>query len=110
MQVQLGNVCKLPFPDGVFDRVSTVNTLYFWTDPSQGIKEIRRVLKNDGMAAVGIRSKEKMETYAVTKHNFGLFSPEDVVDLMRQAGFREVQVEHRDRDKTYDQAIIVGRC
>jgi ubiquinone/menaquinone biosynthesis C-methylase UbiE len=108
MRVQLGDVSRLPFPEASFDRVFTINTIYFWPDALQGMSEIRRVLKNGGRAAVALRSKEKMEKYAVTKYDFRLFSPEEVADLMRQAGFRDVQIDHRDRDHWYDQAIVLG--
>jgi len=107
-QVQLGDVSHLPFPDATYDRVFTINTIYFWPDALQGLGEIRRVLKSDGLAAVALRSKEKMQTHAVTKYEFHLFSPQEVADLMQQAGFRDIRVQHRDQDKLYDEVIVVG--
>ena len=104
---------RASFPAETFDRVLTINTIYFWPDALQGLSEILRVLKKEGRAAVSIRSKEKMEKVAaaVTKHGFRLFSPDEVAALMRQAGFRDVRVDHRDQDKFPDQAIILGtRC
>jgi ubiquinone/menaquinone biosynthesis C-methylase UbiE len=108
VRVQLGDVSHLPFPDAAFDRVFTINTIFFWPDALQGLGEIRRVLKDGGLAAVSLRSKEKMQKYAVTKYDFQLFSKDEVADLMRQAGFRNVRVDHRDQDKWYDQVIVVG--
>ncbi|HXM95725.1 MAG TPA: class I SAM-dependent methyltransferase [Candidatus Dormibacteraeota bacterium] len=109
LRVQIGDVSRLPFPDGVFDRVFTINTIYFWRDALQGLGEIRRVLKAGGLTAVSHRSKEKMEKYAVTKYDFRLFPPHEVADLMRQAGFGDVHVDHQDRDKWTDQVIVVGK-
>jgi ubiquinone/menaquinone biosynthesis C-methylase UbiE len=108
MRVQLGDVSHLPFPDAAFDRVFTINTIYFWPDALQGLGEIRRVLKDTGRAAIAIRSGEKMGNYAVTKYDFRLFSPDDVANLMRQAGFHDIRVDHRDRDRWYDQVIVLG--
>lgn len=108
IQVQLGNVSQLPFPEATFDRVFTVNTIYFWPDARQGIAEIHRVLKNGGRAAISIRSGDKMKKYAVTKYDFRLFSPDEVADLMRQAGFRDIRVDHRDREHWYDQVVVLG--
>lgn len=108
IQVQLGDVSHLPFPDGAFDRVLTVNTIYFWPDSLQGLREIYRVLKSDGRAAISIRSAEKMGQYGVTKHNFRLFSAGDVVGLMGQVGFRDIRVDHQDRDHRYDQVVVIG--
>jgi len=110
VRVQLGDISHLPFPAAAFDRAFTINTIYFWPDALQGLSEIRRVLKDGGLAAVSLRSKEKMQRYAVTKYDFQLFSKDEVADLMRQVGFRNVGVDHRDEDKWYDQVIVVGTC
>ena len=108
LKVQLGDIARLPFGDSAFDRVLTVNTIYFWPDTKQGLAEIYRVLRPNGIAAVSIRSRDKMEKRAVAKHNFRLFSADEVADFMRRAGFRNVSVDHRDLDRAWDQAIIVG--
>lgn len=110
VRVQLGDISHLPFPAAAFDRAFTINIIYFWPDALQGLSEIRRVLKDGGLAAVSLRSKEKMQRYAVTKYDFQLFSKGEVADLMRQVGFRNVSVDHRDEDKWYDQVIVVGTC
>jgi SAM-dependent methyltransferase len=36
---------KIPFTDSYFDKIFTVNTIYFWIKPSDFISEIHRVLK-----------------------------------------------------------------
>jgi arsenite methyltransferase len=108
VEIVRGDACHLPFPDSSFDRAFTVNTIYFWSDTEQGFLEIRRVLKKGGIAALGLRSKEKMQVRALTQHNFRLFSPEEVVTGMRRAGFREIRVDHRDRDRVYDQVVVTG--
>lgn len=108
MEVQLGDVSQLPYPDESFDRGLTVNTIYFWPDALKGLEEIRRVLKPQGRVAVAIRSKEKMSKYQVTRHGFRLFSPGELAGLMQMAGFRALRVERRDQEKSYDQVIVVG--
>ena len=34
---------------------------------------------------------------------------QEAADLMRLAGFREVQVDHRDQEKWYDQIVVLGK-
>ncbi|MGK0384018.1 MAG: SAM-dependent methyltransferase [Maribacter sp.] len=36
---------KIPSTDSYFDKIFTVNTIYFWIKPSDFISEIHRVLK-----------------------------------------------------------------
>jgi ubiquinone/menaquinone biosynthesis C-methylase UbiE len=86
----------------------TINTIYFWPDTSRGLSEIQRVLKTGGKAAIGIRSRDKMQQHSVTKHNFRLFTGEEIAELMREAGFRDLRIDHRDQDKWYDQVIVIG--
>ena len=108
VRVALGDVTRIPFPAASFDRAFTVNTIYFWSDTPKGMSEIHRVLNQGGRAAIAIRSGEKMSHYKVTQYNFRLFSGEEVATLMRQAGFQDVHIDHRDRDRRYDQVIVVG--
>ncbi len=108
VRLQLGDVSQLEFPAASFDRVFTINTIYFWPDAMQGISEIRRVLKDGGRIAVSLRPKEKMQKFAVTQHNFQLYHPTDVAGLLTRAGFRDVRVHHEPSDKFYDDVVVEG--
>ena len=46
---------SLPFDDGVFDRVLTVHTTYFWPELEPGLREVRRVLRDRGRFVLGFR-------------------------------------------------------
>ena len=39
---------KLPFPDGMFDLVTAVETHYYWPDLVADMREVLRVLKPGG--------------------------------------------------------------
>ena len=54
LRVQLGDIAALPFASATFDRVFTINTIYFWPDTVQGFEEIRRVLKPGGLAVIAL--------------------------------------------------------
>lgn len=108
-KVQQGSVTEMPFAAASFDRVFTINTIYFWPDTMKGFAEIRRVLREGGLGAVALRSKEKMQKHKVTQYDFQLFSPEDVATLMKEAGFRDLRVDHRDQEHWYDEVIVTGR-
>ena len=82
-----GNVTSMPFDDASFDKVCTINTIYFWPDPTAGLNEIFRVLKPGGQLVVGIAPKDKMEKYPFTHYGFTLYSEQELRDLLAQAGF-----------------------
>jgi arsenite methyltransferase len=108
VSIEFGDVSQLPFEPNTFDKVCTVNTIYFWNDTSVGLREIRRVLKKDGKLIIGIRSADKMKDLPFTQHNFKLYAPEDVKHLLVGAGFNNISIDHRDRAEKFDSVIVTG--
>lgn len=108
IRVQLGDIAALPFGPAMFDRVFSINTIYFWPDTVQGFGEIRRVLKPGGLAVVALRSRENMERVSFTQHGFRLFSPPEVLLLMRQAGFTNVNLTHERQGTRFDEVLVSG--
>jgi SAM-dependent methyltransferase len=52
---------KLPFEDETFDKIFTVNTVYFWENPVEFLNEIYRVLKDDGTFVLTFGQRDFME-------------------------------------------------
>ncbi|MHA1805449.1 MAG: class I SAM-dependent methyltransferase [Promethearchaeota archaeon] len=48
VKIHFASVNKLPFPNEMFDTCITVNSVNFWSDLAQALKEIFRVLKKNG--------------------------------------------------------------
>jgi len=88
-----GNVESLPFNEAAFDKVCTVNTVYFWTSLDAGFAEIYRVLKSGGRAIVGFLPKEKMDRMGMPSDIFTTRAPGDVAVAMRRAGFHNIRIE-----------------
>lgn len=85
-----------PFPDHTFDKVFTVNTLYFWKNPAKQLAEIRRVLKPNGIFCLAIASKKFMEDLPFTAYGFILYTPEEAQELLLANSFRLVDIVVRD--------------
>lgn len=83
---------KLSFAAGFFDRIFTVNTLYFWQNPEAYASEIRRVLKPEGLFCLAIATKEFMEKLPFTKYRFKLYDVPAVETLLKTAGFSIAQI------------------
>ena len=108
VDVQLGDLARLSYADGTFDKVCTVNTVYFWPDPLQNLIEIRRVMKRGGRLVVSFRSREKMEAMKTLLPGLRLYAPPEVQGLLEQAGFTQVRIERRDEDKRLDTVLAIG--
>jgi len=77
----------LPFITEQFDRIFTVNTIYFWKNPETYLKEIKRVLKSEGQLVLAFADKNFMEKLPFTKYGFTLYEPEELKMLLSSAGF-----------------------
>lgn len=83
----LANMTTMPFDDAVFNKVFTINTIYFWEDAAAVLSEIKRVLHPAGKFILTLRPKHLMEKYPFTQYGFKMFSKEDVCALLQQNGF-----------------------
>jgi ubiquinone/menaquinone biosynthesis C-methylase UbiE len=108
VSIEFADVQKLPFDNNIFDKICTVNTIYFWEDPLVGLREIRRVLKSGGRLVVGMRSADKMKDFPVTQYNFKLYAPEAVKYLLIGAGFSGISIEYRDRYEKLDSVMVTA--
>lgn len=86
----------LPFPDHTFHKIFTVNTIYFWENPGEELREIFRVLKPGGKIVVGIRSKSSMQNLPMVQYGFKLYTNEGLESILVEAGFNAVKVIQED--------------
>ncbi|MDT3739210.1 MAG: class I SAM-dependent methyltransferase [Candidatus Kapabacteria bacterium] len=94
---------NLPFENESFDKVMTVNTIYFWENPEAVLAEIRRILKPEGMIVIGIRPKRTMEKYPFVKYGFNMFSKDDLVSLLSDNFFKvESIIEQIEPEQEYE--------
>ena len=87
----------LPFDDGAFDKACTVATMYVIADPSAVFREIYRVLKPNGLAAVTFPVREKFMRFKPAQtEGFYLHELTDLEAAFRDAGFVESRTERND--------------
>ena len=97
MEILEGSVEALPFPDDQFDKIVTVESFYFWPNPVEDLKEVRRVLKKDGifLLTADIYQKEGLseETLEIIrKYQLLNPTPDEFRDMFCQAGFTDIVV------------------
>lgn len=101
-------VDRMPLDDELFDRVLTVNTVYFWSDPLRGMSEIFRVLKPAGRLALGIRPPDAMRRLPFTRHGFAIYEPAQIEEMLGLVGFTGVISEAYDDDRL-GRICVVGQ-
>lgn len=79
---------QLPFENEMFDKVFTVNTIYFWNEREKVLAEIRRILKPKGKLVISLRPKSSMEKYPFVHQGFDMFTKEDLANLLEENQFK----------------------
>ena len=85
--IRHGDIESLPFVDGVFTALCSVNTLYFWRDPARALVECRRVLRPGGRLVLCFNSRQDLEQWPGHVHGFRLYERSEVESLLAAAGF-----------------------
>ena len=97
MDVSQGSVEKLPFAGDSFDKITTVESFYFWPDPPENLKEVSRVLKKGGTFLLIAEIYERPDLSPATRENINHYNlynptPETFETIFRKAGFTAVTV------------------
>ena len=92
MELKYGEVSSLPYPDQSFDIVFSLHSIYFWPKPVDCLKEIKRVLKPDGLLGITIQPKDKWRPN-VDSSIMTLYFGSEVASLFSEAGYRNIRVE-----------------
>lgn len=81
--------------ESLFDRIFTVNTLYFWDQPEKTLKIVRSLLHPHGQLCIAIRPKHIMSQHPFSEHGFRLYSRADVCQLLEANAFNILAVIER---------------
>ena len=98
-QFVFNDASSLPFGNHTFNKIFTINTIYFWEDKIKILNEINRVLQPGGKLIIGLRPKHLMKNYPFVKYGFNMFSKEDVSELLTKNGFSGIRMfENKEPD------------
>ncbi len=86
--VRMGAFERIPFPDGMFDKILATNVMYFWHDPTRVLGEIRRVLIPGGRLAIYLTDAATMRHWKIAEAgHHKLFDAAEVANALREGGF-----------------------
>jgi ubiquinone/menaquinone biosynthesis C-methylase UbiE len=84
----------IPYPDDSFNRIFTVNTIYFWSDPEALIKEIERTLLSQGLFVLTFADKSFMKQLPFVREKFRLYDEDDVYELIKSTSLSIIDVKY----------------
>jgi len=98
---QLYNGTDIPFENDHFTKIMTVNTIYFWENPTKLCSEIYRVLHENGSFSLCFGEQEFMSNLPFTRYGFELYDMKKALSLIESVGFKlENTFNHTDFVKT----------
>jgi len=93
VELKYGNAVSLPFEEAVFDKVLSIHSLYFWSDPLKAFAEILRVLKPGGTVTLTLLPRERWPGGGEGTAECRVYSGEDIVKMLTEVGFSHTMIE-----------------
>lgn len=101
---------KIPFENDFFDKIFTVNTIYFWQKPEELLAEIYRVLKPNGNFCLTFAEEDFMKKLPFTQFEFELYSTEKAQELIKKTPFKIVYTETQTENVKSKTGELVDRA
>ncbi|MGM0806113.1 MAG: class I SAM-dependent methyltransferase [Bacillota bacterium] len=98
------NFNDLPFPDKMFNKVFSIQTIYFWDDINTIVSEIYRVLMPGGMVVITFSNGKENETWQGVKN----LSENQVMPFMMETGFKDVSLVRGPDSRGFHTVSIKG--
>ncbi len=107
-----GSVSELPFEDNTFDIITGFETVYFWPDFINDSKEVRRVLKDDGIMficneAVPNEGDERQKEL-IDLLEMNIYSEDEFDEYLREAGFSDIISFSKNGQDSLDKELVTG--
>lgn len=92
LELVLGSSERLPFGDGAFNKLLSVHTIYFWSDPARDLAELHRVTATGGRLVIGFRRGEDPGfARDFLPEVYHMRSTEEIERAVSAAGFTDVE-------------------
>ncbi|ANC77611.1 hypothetical protein ABE65_012720 [Fictibacillus phosphorivorans] len=98
------NFNALPFPDKMFNKVFSIQTVYFWDEIDIIVSEIYRVLKPGGMVVITFSNGKDDKTWKSVQE----VSENQVMPFMMETGFNDVSLVRGPDSRGFHTVSIKG--
>ncbi|MEO8971589.1 MAG: class I SAM-dependent methyltransferase [Ktedonobacteraceae bacterium] len=103
-----GDVTTLPFADNQFDKIFSIQTLYFWSDPPRILAEIFRVLKPGAKLVVTLSTGTIGTTETTGLESYQLLLEEQIIPCMKQLGFTLTSIQQGPASRQFKTTAVIG--
>jgi ubiquinone/menaquinone biosynthesis C-methylase UbiE len=91
--IRLGSVSALPYADGTFDAAIAFETIYFWPDIVNDLREVSRILRPDGTLVICNDACDPSDdTWTNRIDGMNIYSKDELERLLSKSGFKTTGV------------------
>ena len=87
------DVASIQYEGASFDKAIAINSVYFWPDLLAALREIRRVLRDEGKLVIAAMTPEASLSMPFSRHGLRVYGPTTFREACFEAGFNHVQIE-----------------
>ncbi|CAE6766343.1 class I SAM-dependent methyltransferase [Paraburkholderia haematera] len=90
--LETADVMSMPFPSGSFDKAIAINTTYFWSDLTAGLRETHRTLRSGGALVIAAITPEAAAEMPFAKYGFTVDNAATLEAACMAAGFGRIGI------------------
>lgn len=87
MSFKCQDMKTLELKSASFDKIFTINTIYFWYDLESVLSEIYKLLKKDGVFVNTLYTNETLNRFGHTKSGYKRHSQLEIINACKKVGF-----------------------
>ena len=111
VKLSLGNFDKTAFNINSFNKVCAVNTLYFWPDPEQTLKQIAEIIKPEGLIFLGFEDIYQLKKRPLDPNVFRFYTQDEAESLLiNTSRFSNVTTKSRKCGSTVIHCIMANKA
>jgi ubiquinone/menaquinone biosynthesis C-methylase UbiE len=88
LKLFLENINQTSLEQNTFDKIYTVNTIYFWDEMEKCFSAIKKILKPNGIFINLIYTKKFMDKIMYTKYGFNKYTVEEIENMTKSYGMK----------------------
>lgn len=94
-EIRLESVSEMSFDSATFDIITAFETVYFWPDFENDLKEVNRILKEEGIFLICNealpRKNDARQKEFVDLLNCSIYSEQELINHLNNSGFSKVK-------------------
>jgi len=101
LSLYLENIANTSFEKETYNKIYTINTMYFWNELEKCFSEIKRILKPNGIFLNAVYTREFLDRIIYTRYGFNKYSIDDVIKITEENGLTIVKLVEIKKNNTY---------